>query len=89
MGARRRSVLRLSASSPAPSVVGEELGSAVKAGSVFATTDTLTIGPGGSPWTRSVLNRSVLLPAPPPMLAASLAPFDAPNDPADTVHPST
>lgn len=70
-------------------IAGEELGSLTKGGSTFAIADMLTIGPGGAPWTRSILNRSVLLPAPPPMLAAGLAPFDTPSDGLNTLQSET
>lgn len=46
----------------------------------FAPTDTLPIGPGNSSWTRSLLSRSVFLPATPHMLAVGLRPFNIPGD---------
>ena len=53
----------------------------------FAITDTLTVGPGKSSRTSSVLNKSVLLPATPHMLAPGLAPFNQPSDPSAAVEP--
>jgi hypothetical protein len=57
-------------------IAGEELGSAIRQGSQFAFCDTLTLGPGKAPWTRSQLDHSILLPASPPLLAAGFEPFD-------------
>jgi hypothetical protein len=69
-------------------IAGEEIGALIKSGSHFAATDTLTLGPGKSSWTRSVLDHSVLLAAPPHLLACGFAPFDRPGDPSETVNPA-
>lgn len=55
--------------------------------SSFAIADTLTVGPGGESWTRSVLTRSMILPAPQHMLALGFAPFNHAGDPTDMVKP--
>jgi hypothetical protein len=68
-------------------IVAQELGLLVQAGSHFAIGDALTMGPGNSGWTRSVLSHSVLLSATPHMLVMGLAPFDKPGAPVDTVKP--
>jgi len=68
-------------------IAAQEIGSMMRTGSHFALGDTLTMGPGKSPWTRSVLSHSVLLPVPPHMLVSGLAPFNTPSDPPDTVKP--
>lgn len=49
----------------------------MRAGSTFAVADTVTLGPGGAGWTRSLLSHSVLLPVNPQLLRAGLTPFDA------------
>ena len=69
-------------------IAAEELGSAMNAGSHFAITDTITLGPGKSSWTRSLLDHSLLLPVPPHMLVSGFAPFDAASARADTVPPA-
>jgi len=66
-------------------IAAEEIGSLMTAGSHFAITDTITLGPGKSPWTRSQLDHSLLLPVPPHMLVSGFAPFDATNSREDTV----
>ena len=70
-------------------IVGEELGAAMRSGTGFAIGDTLTLGRGygHSIWTRSTLDHAVLLPAPPAMLAAGMAPFDSPATPQGVVSP--
>jgi hypothetical protein len=70
-------------------IVGEELGAAMRSGTSFAICDTLTLGLGNSPWTRSKLDHSVLLPAPPAMLTAGMAPFDSPATPQGVVNPAS
>lgn len=65
------------------SIAGEEIGDAVSRGTTFAVGDTLTLGIGTSAWTRSKLEHSVILPPPPTMLSAGMAPFDTtPGDAA-------
>lgn len=59
------------------SIAGEELALAIDAGSTFAIQDTLTLGPGGSTWTRSRLSHSGLLPANPHLRGAGFGPFGA------------
>jgi hypothetical protein len=54
---------------------GRSIASSMKARTQFAIGDTLTLGPGNSPWTRSMLSHSVLLPAPAHMLLLGLSPF--------------
>jgi hypothetical protein len=69
-------------------IAGEEIGAMIASGSHFAITDTLTLGPGNLPWTRSVLDHSVLLPASPHMLVSGLSPFNEAHDSTDTVKPA-
>jgi hypothetical protein len=69
------------------STAGEGLGAAIKSGSTFAISDTLTFGPGNSAWTKSRLDHSVLLPANPHMLGAGLGPFDSVTSVQGTVDP--
>ena len=69
-------------------IAGEEVGTLLRRGSHFALTDRLTLGPGGSTWTRSRLDHSVLLPVTPHMIVSGFVPFNAAGDPEDTVHPS-
>lgn len=67
-------------------IAGQEFASWMKDdGSHFAITDTLAFGPGKSPWTRSILDHSVLLPAAPHMLASGFGPFNEPADSASAV----
>lgn len=68
-------------------IAGQEVACLIRGHSSFAIGDTLTLGPGGQSWTRSVLTHSMILPAPPHMLALGLAPFNRAGDPTDTVKP--
>lgn len=68
-------------------IAAEELGDSIKTGADFAITDTITLGPGKSPWTQSLLDHSMLLPVPPHMLASGFAPFDRATVSPDTVSP--
>lgn len=68
-------------------IAGQEVARLIRNHSSLAIADTLTLGPGGESWTRSVLTRSLILPAPPHMLALGFAPFHQVGDPADTVKP--
>lgn len=68
-------------------IAAEELGMSVRTGAQFAITDTITLGPGKSPWTRSLLDHSMLLPVPPHMLVSGLAPFASGRVSADSVSP--
>lgn len=69
-------------------IAAEEIGSLMNAGSHFAITDTVTLGPGKSPWTRSLLDHSLLLPAPPQLLVSGFAPFEPTRAETDTVRPA-
>jgi len=66
---------------------GQEVFSQLQAGAHFAIPDTLTYGPGGSSWTLSILNHSILLPASVHMLLSGLVPFNQPSDPGDAIPP--
>jgi hypothetical protein len=68
-------------------IAGQEVARLIRDHSSFAIGDTLTLGPGGESWTRSVLTHSMILPVPPHMLALGLAPFNRAGDPTDTVKP--
>ncbi|WP_394846272.1 hypothetical protein LZC95_02260 [Pendulispora brunnea] len=65
-------------------LAGQELASWMALdGEHFAIPDTLDLGPGGTRLTRSILNRSALLPASPHMLMSGLGPFNSPERPTD------
>jgi hypothetical protein len=66
-------------------IAGQEFASWMKGGEHFALTDTLMFGPGKLPWTKSELDHSVILPAPPQMLLSGFAPFNEPHDPIETI----
>lgn len=68
-------------------IAGKEVARLIKEHSSVAIADTLSLGPGGQPWTRSVLTHSIILPATPHMLALGFAPFNQVGDPIDTVKP--
>ncbi len=65
------------------SLAAHEVASMIKRdGSHFSITDTIAaLGPGGKPWTRSLLKNAVLMPATPHMLRSGLSPFNEPSKP--------
>jgi hypothetical protein len=65
-------------------IAGQEVARLIREHSSLAIADTLTLGPGGGSWTRSVLTHSMILPASPHMLALGFAPFNQPGDPTDS-----
>jgi hypothetical protein len=68
-------------------LAGQDFASWIKGGDQFAIPDTLTLGPGKAGWTRSVLDRAVLLPVSVHMLLTGFGPFNLPSDPGDAVAP--